>query len=93
MITLGIALEGWLKGEVGWPARTVIGAAALLLLRLEPTVSLIGLAVLAAGLALHFLTRDEPGGDLPSGRGGERFERGTDVGPHRVAGAGEHGRL
>ena len=29
MIALGIALEGWLKGEVGWPARVLIGAALL----------------------------------------------------------------
>jgi TRAP-type uncharacterized transport system fused permease subunit len=74
VIALGIALEGWLKGEVGWPARALIGAAALLLLWLEPTVTLIGLAVLATGLALHFVTRRPPPEEPPSG-GGERFER------------------
>ena len=73
VVALGLALEGWLKGEIGWPARALIGAAALLLLWLEPTVTLIGLAVLAAGLALHFVTRRPP--DEPSG--GERFTRGA----------------
>ncbi|MBE2315443.1 TRAP transporter fused permease subunit [Solirubrobacter sp. CPCC 204708] len=75
VIALGLALEGWLKGRIAWPARAVIGAAALLLLWLEPTVALIGLAVLAAGLALHFVTRRPP--DDPSS--GERFARGEPV--------------
>ena len=74
VVALGLALEGWLKGEIGWPARALIGAAAVLLLWLEPTVTLIGLAVLAAGLALHFVTRRPPD-DEPSG--GERFTRGA----------------
>ncbi len=57
VIALGLALEGWLKGEIAWPARVVIGISALLLLWLEPAITLIGLAVLAAGLVLHALTR------------------------------------
>ena len=57
VIALGLALEGWLKGEISLPARLVIGVAALLLLWLEPTVTVIGLAVLAAGLGLHAITR------------------------------------
>ena len=57
VIALGLALEGWLKGEIAWPARIVIGIAALLLLWLEPAVTVVGLVVLAAGLALHALTR------------------------------------
>ena len=57
VIALGLALEGWLKGEISLPARLVIGVAALLLLWLQPTVTLIGLAVLAAGLGLHFVMR------------------------------------
>jgi TRAP transporter 4TM/12TM fusion protein len=60
VIALGLALEGWLKGEIAWPARVVIGIAALLLLWLEPTVTAIGLAVLAAGLGLHAVTRRRP---------------------------------
>jgi hypothetical protein len=44
-------------GEIAWPARIVVGIAALLLLWLEPTVTAIGLAVLAAGLGLHAVTR------------------------------------
>jgi hypothetical protein len=46
----------------------VIGVAALLLLWLEPTVTAIGLAVLAAGLALHFATRKRPPDEPGSGR-------------------------
>ena len=57
VIALGLALEGWLKGEISLPARVVIGIAALLLLWLEPVVAAIGLAVLALGLGLHFATR------------------------------------
>jgi TRAP-type uncharacterized transport system fused permease subunit len=60
VIALGLALEGWLKGEIALPARIVIGIASLLLLWLEPTVTAIGLAVLAAGLGLHALTRRRP---------------------------------
>jgi TRAP transporter 4TM/12TM fusion protein len=60
VIALGLALEGWLKGEIAWPARIVIGVAALLLLWLQPTVTAIGLAVLAAGLGLHAVTRRRP---------------------------------
>lgn len=73
VIALGLALEGWLKGEISWPARAIIGAAALLLLWLEPTVTLVGLAVLAAGLALHFVTRRPP--EEPPSDGGDRFTR------------------
>lgn len=72
VIALGLALEGWLKGEIGIPARIVIGAAALLLLWLEPVVAAVGLAVLALGLALHFATRRKRPPDEPSGG---RFER------------------
>ena len=44
VIALGLALEGWLKGEIAIPARVVIGIAALLLLWLEPAIAAIGLA-------------------------------------------------
>jgi TRAP transporter 4TM/12TM fusion protein len=57
VIALGLALEGWLKGEISILARLVIGVAALLLLWLEPLVTAIGLAVLALGLLIHLLTR------------------------------------
>ena len=60
VIALGLALEGWLKGEIAVPARIVIGISALLLLWLEPTVTAIGLAVLVAGLGLHAITRRRP---------------------------------
>ena len=66
VIALGLALEGWLKGEIAWPARIVIGIAALLLLWLDPAVTAIGLAVLAAGLGLHALTRRRPQPARPS---------------------------
>ncbi len=60
VIALGLALEGWLRGEIAWPARVVIGIAALLLLWLDPTVTAVGLAVLALGLGLHAVTRRKP---------------------------------
>ena len=68
MIALGLALGGWLKGEIALPARVVIGVAALLLLWLEPTVTAIGLALLAAGLGLHAVTRRRPPDKPSSGR-------------------------
>ena len=68
VIALGLALEGWLKGEIALPARVVIGIAALLLLWLEPVVAAIGLAVLALGLGLHFATRKRPPDPPSSGR-------------------------
>ena len=60
VIALGLALEGWLRGEIAWPARVVIGIAALLLLWLDPAVTAVGLAVLALGLGLHAVTRRKP---------------------------------
>ncbi|HEX6021260.1 MAG TPA: hypothetical protein VFZ00_04640 [Solirubrobacter sp.] len=48
----GRTLEGWVKGQISVLARLVIGAAAVVLLWLEPTVTLIGLGLLA-----HVLTR------------------------------------
>jgi TRAP transporter 4TM/12TM fusion protein len=57
VVALGLALDGWFRGEIRLPARLVLGVAALLLLYLEPLWAGIGLAVFAAGLALHLLTR------------------------------------
>ena len=42
---------------IALPARVIIGVAALLLLWLEPTVTVIGVAFLAVGLGLHAVTR------------------------------------
>ena len=74
VIALGLALEGWLKGEISIPARAVIGVAALLLLWLEPAITAIGLVVLALGLALHFATRRRPPAEpaLAGGGGASR---------------------
>jgi TRAP transporter 4TM/12TM fusion protein len=65
VIALGLALEGYLRGDIAWPARIVIGIAALLLLWLEPAVTAVGLAVLAGGLALHAVTRRRPAAAPP----------------------------
>ena len=72
VIALGLALEGWFKGEIAIPARAVIGIAALLLLWLEPAITALGLVVLALGLALHFVTRRRPPAE-PAFAGGGRF--------------------
>ena len=68
VIALGLALGGWLKGEIAIPARVVIGIAALVLLWLHPLIAAIGLALFAAGLGLHALTRRRPPDNPSSGR-------------------------
>jgi TRAP-type uncharacterized transport system fused permease subunit len=55
VMALAMALGGWLRGPVGVPARLLAGAAALILLYLDPLWIAIGLGVFAAALALHFV--------------------------------------
>ena len=50
---LGVALGGWLRGPVRLPLRVMAGAGAVVLLYLETTWILIGLAALGVALALH----------------------------------------
>jgi TRAP transporter 4TM/12TM fusion protein len=58
---LAVALGGWLRGPVALPARLVTGAGSIVLLYLEPLWIAIGLALVAVGLALHFvLSRGAP---------------------------------
>jgi TRAP transporter 4TM/12TM fusion protein len=57
VVALGVALGGWLRGPVGVPARVLAGAAALVLLYLEPLWILIGFGLLAAAVGLHFAAR------------------------------------
>jgi TRAP transporter 4TM/12TM fusion protein len=54
---LALATGGWLAGPAGWPARGLAALAALLLLYLEPRTIGAGLAVAAAAVAVHLLTR------------------------------------
>ena len=53
---LAIALGGWLRGPAGVPVRVLAAVAGLLLLYLEPLWVGIGLAVLAAAIALQLAT-------------------------------------
>lgn len=54
--SLAIALGGWLRGPAGLGVRVLAAVADLLLLYLEPLWVGIGLAVLAAAIALQLLT-------------------------------------
>jgi TRAP transporter 4TM/12TM fusion protein len=54
---LAIALGGWLRGPAGVPVRLLAAAGGLLLLYLEPLWAGIGLALLAAAVALQLVTR------------------------------------
>jgi TRAP-type uncharacterized transport system fused permease subunit len=58
---LAVALGGWLRGSVALPARVVTGVGSIVLLYLEPLWIAIGLGLVVAGLALHFvLSRGAP---------------------------------
>jgi TRAP-type uncharacterized transport system fused permease subunit len=58
---LAVALGGWLRGPVALPARIVTGVGSIVLLYLEPLWIVIGLGLVAAGLAMHFvLSRGAP---------------------------------
>jgi TRAP transporter 4TM/12TM fusion protein len=54
---LAIALGGWLRGPAGLPVRVLAAGAGLLLLYLEPLWVGIGLALLAAAVALQLVVR------------------------------------
>ena len=61
VIALGLALEGWLKGEIAFRHGSSSASPRCCCSGSSPPSPLIGLAVLAAGLALHFVTRRPPG--------------------------------
>ncbi|WP_086821359.1 TRAP transporter fused permease subunit [Allokutzneria sp. NRRL B-24872] len=54
---LSVTTGGWLLGPARWPERVLCAIAALMLLYLQPVVVFIGLAVLAAAVVLHLITR------------------------------------
>ena len=54
---LAVATGAWLFGPARLPERVLCGAAGLILLYLEPLWILVGLAVLAVGVAAHVIGR------------------------------------
>ncbi|SDN22117.1 TRAP transporter permease [Allokutzneria albata] len=54
---LSVTTGGWLLGPARWPERLLCALAALMLLYLQPVVVVIGLAVLAAAVVVHLVTR------------------------------------
>ena len=70
---LALATGAWLAGPAGWPERVLAGLAAVLLLYLEPAAIGAGLALAAAAVAVHLLTRRRrraAGGAGPAGEAG-----------------------
>jgi TRAP-type uncharacterized transport system fused permease subunit len=55
VILLAAAVEGFLKTELGWPARLLLGAAALAFIIPDVVHALIGGALVAAGFAVNRL--------------------------------------
>ena len=74
---LALATGAWLAGPAGWPERVLAGLAAVLLLYLEPAAIGTGLALAAAAVAVHLLTRRRrraAGGAAPAGEAGRPAE-------------------
>ena len=74
---LALATGAWLAGPAGWPERVLAGLAAVLLLYLEPAAIGAGLALAAAAVAVHLLTRRRrraAGGAAPAGEAGRLAE-------------------
>jgi TRAP transporter 4TM/12TM fusion protein len=69
---LALATGAWLAGPAGWPERVLASLAAVLLLYLEPAAIGAGLALAAAAVAVHLLTRRRraAGGAAPAGEAG-----------------------
>jgi TRAP transporter 4TM/12TM fusion protein len=81
---LALATGAWLAGPAGWPERVLAGLAAVLLLYLEPAAIGAGLALAAAAVAVHLLTRRRrraAGGAAPAGEAGR--PAGEDAKPGR----------
>ena len=64
---LGVATGAWLLGPARPPERVLAALAALFLLDLEPLSVGIGLARLAAAVAVHLLTRGAGGASAEVG--------------------------
>jgi TRAP transporter 4TM/12TM fusion protein len=54
---LAVTTGAWLVWRAAWPERLLCGLAALLLLYLEPRAISVGLALVAAAVVIHLLTR------------------------------------
>ncbi len=57
VVALSILTGGWIRGPATWPERIAAGAAAGLLLYLEPVSVVTGLALLAAAILVHLARR------------------------------------
>jgi TRAP transporter 4TM/12TM fusion protein len=80
---LALATGAWLAGPAGWPERALAGLAAVLLLYLEPAAIGAGLALAAAAVAVHLLTRRRrraAGGAAPTGKAGRPAEENAEPG-------------
>jgi len=73
---LALATGAWLAGPASWPERVLAGLAAVLLLYLEPAAIGAGLALAAAAVAVHLLTRRRraAGGAAPAAEAGRLAE-------------------
>jgi TRAP-type uncharacterized transport system fused permease subunit len=67
---LAAATGRWIVGPAGVPERVLAAVAALALLYLEPVTIAIGLAALAAAVAIHLLARRTRGEPVLRARGG-----------------------
>jgi TRAP-type uncharacterized transport system fused permease subunit len=63
---LAVVTGGWLIGPARWPERLLCLPAALLLLYLQPITVGIGIACLAAAVAVHVVTRGRTASSDPS---------------------------
>jgi TRAP transporter 4TM/12TM fusion protein len=52
---LAVTFGGWLRGEANWLERGLLGLGGLALLYADRSVDLVGLAVVVAGIGLHFV--------------------------------------
>jgi TRAP transporter 4TM/12TM fusion protein len=50
---LSVLTGGWIRGPVGWPERLLAGMAAVLLLYLEPSSVLVGVALFTLAVVVH----------------------------------------
>jgi TRAP transporter 4TM/12TM fusion protein len=66
---LSVATGGWLIGPARLPERILCGAGALIMLYLEPLWASAGVAIFAAGVAVHLLTNRMIGRAEPSDPG------------------------
>jgi TRAP transporter 4TM/12TM fusion protein len=57
VVFLAAALEGWLRGPLAWPARLLLGAAALALIAPGVIAALLGIGLAAAALLVNWVAQ------------------------------------